>query len=285
MGLHASPTRWYEKSLSRARQGARERRRPASLAHAVTSTVAVTVVVTAAVTGAWIAIGAPGPSSLLTSADLIPVGHSPSAPPASPSDMTSLAAARHGSPVPASTPAPYNAWIGSLSLATAGVSTTLSPFARTASGTESAGSESAGTPASASATDSGRTAKASAPSGSGTTGKQASASGGSGKKRAVKRAKVIASGRCGASYYDEGQVTANGERFNPNAMTAAHKTLPMGSRVRVTNPRNGKTVTVRINDRGPYVSGRCLDLSRAAFDAIGSLSTGAMPVKYAVLAR
>ncbi|WP_372455602.1 septal ring lytic transglycosylase RlpA family protein [Sphaerisporangium fuscum] len=104
------------------------------------------------------------------------------------------------------------------------------------------------------------------------------------KKRAA-RPKVIASGRCGASFYDEGQVTANGERFDPSAMTAAHKTLPMGSKVRVTNPLNGKSVTVRINDRGPYVSGRCLDLSRAAFAAIGSLGTGAMPVMYAVLAR
>ncbi|WP_248958858.1 septal ring lytic transglycosylase RlpA family protein [Sphaerisporangium perillae] len=105
------------------------------------------------------------------------------------------------------------------------------------------------------------------------------------KKSASKEAKVIALGRCGASFYDEGQMTASGERFNPNAMTAAHKTLPMGSRVRVTNPANGKTVTVRINDRGPFVGGRCLDLSRAAFDAIGNLDTGAMTVKYAVLAR
>ncbi|MBB5630031.1 septal ring lytic transglycosylase RlpA family protein [Sphaerisporangium krabiense] len=105
-------------------------------------------------------------------------------------------------------------------------------------------------------------------------------------KKAKKPArKVIASGRCGASYYDEGQMTASGERFNPNAMTAAHKTLPMGSKVRVTNPGSGASVTVRINDRGPYIGGRCLDLSRAAFDAIGSLSAGTMTVKYQVLAR
>ncbi|GAA3808030.1 hypothetical protein GCM10022226_30170 [Sphaerisporangium flaviroseum] len=104
------------------------------------------------------------------------------------------------------------------------------------------------------------------------------------KKRSTQR-KVISSGRCGASFYDEGQMTANGERFDPNAMTAAHKTLPMGSKVRVTNPRNGRVVTVRINDRGPFIAGRCLDLSRAAFNAIGSLSTGAMTVKYDVFAK
>ncbi|MEV0151879.1 MULTISPECIES: septal ring lytic transglycosylase RlpA family protein [unclassified Nonomuraea] len=97
--------------------------------------------------------------------------------------------------------------------------------------------------------------------------------------------KVVASGTCGASYYAEGQMTASGERFNPSAMTAAHKTLPMGSRVRVTNPRNGDSVTVRINDRGPYVGGRCLDLSRAAFAAIGNTGAGVMRVKYEVLAR
>ena len=66
-------------------------------------------------------------------------------------------------------------------------------------------------------------------------------------------------GPCGASYYDEPQLTANGETFNPNALTAASKTLPFNTRVKVTNVANGKSVTVRINDRGPYVSGRCLD--------------------------
>ncbi|MFC6080002.1 septal ring lytic transglycosylase RlpA family protein [Sphaerisporangium aureirubrum] len=107
------------------------------------------------------------------------------------------------------------------------------------------------------------------------------------KKPAKKKVamKVVASGSCGASFYDEGQMTASGERFNPDALTAAHKTLPMGSVVRVVNPDNGKSVKVRINDRGPFIAGRCLDLSRAAFDAIGSLGTGAMTVKYQVLAR
>ena len=78
-------------------------------------------------------------------------------------------------------------------------------------------------------------------------------------------------------------MTASGEQFNPNAMTAAHKSLPLGSKVRVTNPANGESVTVRINDRGPYVSGRCLDLSRAAFAAIGDTGAGVMRVTYQVL--
>ncbi|MFI6539197.1 septal ring lytic transglycosylase RlpA family protein [Nonomuraea sp. NPDC050547] len=99
------------------------------------------------------------------------------------------------------------------------------------------------------------------------------------------RTRVVSTGTCGASFYGEPQMTASGERFNPSAMTAAHKTLPLGSRVRVTNPNNGDSVTVRINDRGPYVGGRCLDLSEAAFDAIGNTGSGVMTVKYEVLAR
>ncbi|SNT65052.1 rare lipoprotein A [Asanoa hainanensis] len=94
---------------------------------------------------------------------------------------------------------------------------------------------------------------------------------------------VVSSGTCGASYYDEGQTTANGEAFNPDALTAAHKTLPFNTRVRVTNPSNGKSVVVRINDRGPFIEGRCIDLSRAAFAAIASLSQGELTVKYDVL--
>ncbi|MFB4281408.1 septal ring lytic transglycosylase RlpA family protein [Nonomuraea sp. MTCD27] len=97
--------------------------------------------------------------------------------------------------------------------------------------------------------------------------------------------RVLSSGACGASYYGEPQMTASGERFNPAAMTAAHKTLPLGSKVRVTNPNSGDSVTVRINDRGPYIGGRCLDLSRAAFAAIGNISAGVMRVKYEVLGR
>lgn len=80
-----------------------------------------------------------------------------------------------------------------------------------------------------------------------------------------------------ASYYGRrfhGRRTANGERFDMNALTAAHKTLPFGSRVRVTNTRNGESVVVRINDRGPFVRGRHIDVSRAAAEQIGIVGSG-----------
>lgn len=88
---------------------------------------------------------------------------------------------------------------------------------------------------------------------------------------------------CGASFYDQGETTANGEPFDPNGLTAAHKTFPFNTRVRVTNPANGKSVTVRINDRGPFVEDRCLDLARGAFERIASLSSGVITVRYQVL--
>jgi rare lipoprotein A len=94
---------------------------------------------------------------------------------------------------------------------------------------------------------------------------------------------VTSSGQCGASYYTTGTRTASGEPFNTNDFTAAHKTLPFGTRVRVTNVANGKSTVVRINDRGPFVVGRCLDLTRAAFGAIASLGAGVITVKYEVL--
>jgi rare lipoprotein A len=68
-------------------------------------------------------------------------------------------------------------------------------------------------------------------------------------------------------------------------MTAAHKTLPFGTRVRVTNTRNGDSVVVRINDRGPYVGGRVIDLSRAAASEIGLTASGVAPVKVAILGK
>jgi rare lipoprotein A len=94
---------------------------------------------------------------------------------------------------------------------------------------------------------------------------------------------VTATGSCGASFYDEPQPTANGEQFDPEALTAAHKTWAFDTRVRVTNPENGKSVIVRINDRGPYIDGRCIDLSRAAFRAIASLDAGHIDVRYEIL--
>jgi rare lipoprotein A len=82
-----------------------------------------------------------------------------------------------------------------------------------------------------------------------------------------------------ASVYHD-RITANGEHMNPNAMTAAHKSLPMGSMVTVHNKRNGRSVTVRINDRGPYVAGRVIDLSPSAARIIGM--DGLAPVSLSV---
>ena len=89
---------------------------------------------------------------------------------------------------------------------------------------------------------------------------------------------------CLASTYGEGDgtaggPTASGETFDPSAFTAASKTLPLGSTIRVTNVSNGRTVTVRINDRGPYVGGRCLDLSTAAMNALAP-GQGLVTVRY-----
>ena len=88
-----------------------------------------------------------------------------------------------------------------------------------------------------------------------------------------------------ASYYWQPQKVASGGWFNPNAMTAAHKTLPFGTRVQVTNQHNGKSVTVTINDRGPYIAGRIIDLSSAAAGVIGMKSAGVVPVKVTVLGK
>jgi rare lipoprotein A len=78
---------------------------------------------------------------------------------------------------------------------------------------------------------------------------------------------------------ESGHITASGERFDPHALTAASKTLPLGSKVEVTNPKTGKSVTVRINDRGPYVHGRSLDLSKRAAEEIGITDKGVARVK------
>ncbi|MBD0413161.1 septal ring lytic transglycosylase RlpA family protein [Oryzicola mucosus] len=88
-----------------------------------------------------------------------------------------------------------------------------------------------------------------------------------------------ASAQCGgASWYALNSKTASGERMNPAAMTAAHRSLPFGSKIKVTNKKNGKSVVVRINDRGPFIKGRVLDLSRAAAGQIGFISSGHAPI-------
>jgi rare lipoprotein A len=85
-----------------------------------------------------------------------------------------------------------------------------------------------------------------------------------------------------ASYYADkfnGRKTASGERFNNSLHTAAHKTIPFGTRVKVTNLSNGKSVKVRINDRGPYVAGRLIDLSKSAAQKIDMVNKGVANVK------
>ena len=86
-----------------------------------------------------------------------------------------------------------------------------------------------------------------------------------------------------ASYYTDTRVAAPGEKFDGNALAAAHKTLPFGSLVRVTNEKNGKQVVVRINDRGPYIKGRVIDLTHAAAREIDMMKSGVVPVKLEVL--
>lgn len=90
---------------------------------------------------------------------------------------------------------------------------------------------------------------------------------------------ISASAQCGkASWYALHSRTASGERMNPSAMTAAHRSLPFGTKVVVTNKSNGKSVVVRINDRGPFIRGRIIDLSKGAAQRLGFISSGHTPV-------
>ena len=89
-----------------------------------------------------------------------------------------------------------------------------------------------------------------------------------------------------ASWYGpgfHGRRTASGEIYNQNALTAAHKSLPFGTRVRVTNLNNGRSVIVKVNDDGPHIPGRVIDLSKGAAERIGMLSSGVAPVRLEVL--
>jgi rare lipoprotein A (peptidoglycan hydrolase) len=89
-----------------------------------------------------------------------------------------------------------------------------------------------------------------------------------------------------ASWYGpgfHGRRTANGEIFNQYAMTAAHKSLPFGTKVKVTNLNNGRSVVIRVNDDGPHIPGRVIDLSQGAAAKIGMLSSGTAPVKLEIL--
>lgn len=100
------------------------------------------------------------------------------------------------------------------------------------------------------------------------------------------RTEVVSVQKGVASWYGRrfhGRRTASGERFNMYAMTCAHRTLPMKTRVRVTNLRNGKSVVVRVNDRGPYAHGRIVDLSYAAAKKLDIVRSGTARVRLDVL--
>ena len=89
-----------------------------------------------------------------------------------------------------------------------------------------------------------------------------------------------------ASFYGnefQSRKTANGERFDQAKPTAAHRTLPFGTRLKVTNTQNGKSVVVRVNDRGPFAKGRILDLSSSAFKSIGNVNVGVVPVRIEII--
>ncbi|MFO1172262.1 MAG: septal ring lytic transglycosylase RlpA family protein [Hyphomicrobiaceae bacterium] len=86
-----------------------------------------------------------------------------------------------------------------------------------------------------------------------------------------------------ASYYWQGRLTANGERYRPDGISAAHKTLPFGTRVKVTHIASGRSIVVRINDRGPFVRGRIIDLSRGAAGALGIKGAGLARVRIEVV--
>src|SRR6202042_2240726 len=86
-----------------------------------------------------------------------------------------------------------------------------------------------------------------------------------------------------ASFYTEGARTANGERLNPNALTAAHPSLPFGTRLRITSVASGRSVVVRVNDRGPFIKGRAVDVSYSAAKELGMTERGVAKVKMEVV--
>lgn len=88
-----------------------------------------------------------------------------------------------------------------------------------------------------------------------------------------------------ASWYQMGTRTASGESYNPDGLTAAHRTLPFGTIVEVTNLRNGRSVRVRINDRGPFIRGRIIDVSRGAARQLGLIASGVARVRVTQLGR
>lgn len=101
---------------------------------------------------------------------------------------------------------------------------------------------------------------------------------------AVSNASAVAeTGR--ASWYALTSQTASGERSDPTAMTAAHRTLPFGTRVKVENLKNGRSVVLRINDRGPFIRGRIIDVTKAAAAKLGFVKSGVTDVRVTVVSR
>jgi rare lipoprotein A (peptidoglycan hydrolase) len=101
--------------------------------------------------------------------------------------------------------------------------------------------------------------------------------------RIVEVVRIRSKGTGIASFYSTGAKTANGEAFDPTQLTAAHRTLPFGTKLRVTNLTTGKSVTVRVNDRGPFVDGRVVDLSYSAAQSLGMIEQGVAKVHLAVV--
>lgn len=91
------------------------------------------------------------------------------------------------------------------------------------------------------------------------------------------------SGSCFAGYVATGTVTASGQKFNPKAYTGANLSLPFGTKVQITNSETGKSVVIRINDRGPYAGNRCFDLTSSAYQQIASLTESQVKIEYEVL--
>jgi rare lipoprotein A len=102
-------------------------------------------------------------------------------------------------------------------------------------------------------------------------------------KSAVRASMASSGGYTLASFYAHGRRTASGEKFDASDLTAAHRTLPFGTRVRVTNVATGQSVTVRVNDRGPYVRGRAIDVSSSAAQMLGITRQGVAKVKLDVV--
>jgi rare lipoprotein A len=100
---------------------------------------------------------------------------------------------------------------------------------------------------------------------------------------AAKDRRVVRRYNAKASWYRHGRITANGEQYNPLGLTAALRSLPFGTIVRFTNPDNGQSVTVRVNDRGPYIRGREFDLSLGSARALGFESRGVMVLRVEIM--